>query len=242
MCFFKVHPDQRRQHWLLAVFAFFVSILPVINILSAKTITLQLGLWAPTFSVGAFGYALTFPCTDVITEMWGKQRARFMVFLGIIVQLGAMAYEVLVIYLPPSPEFAAKQQAFAASFVLVPRIVGASLLSYWISEWFDIHVFSFIRRFTGCHLFWQRVTFTTTVSQALDTIIFIPAAFLGTEILPWGQWNFLAWFAFCQWAVKASLTLVIIPACSYLRWVTGYSNPARVSDEDWRLLLLQHQD
>lgn len=222
-----------RQNWLLGVFAFFVCILPVVNILSAKTATVYLGSIALTFSVGAFGYALTFPCTDVITEMWGKRHARLMVWMGFGAQITAMLYVYAAIMLPPAAEFSPRQSAFDVTLSPVGRIIGASLLSYIVSERFDILVFWLVRHLTGFKLFLGRVAMTTTLSQAVDTMIFIPVAFYGTEVIPYQEWALLVRVILCQWAIKASLIVVILPACHLLRKTIGYSNRARVPDEVW---------
>ena len=63
---------------LIILVAIFITGLIVTNITSSKIMT----LWGLTFSVGALAYAITFPITDTIGEVWGRKRAHVVVWAG----------------------------------------------------------------------------------------------------------------------------------------------------------------
>ncbi|RKX97632.1 MAG: VUT family protein, partial [Spirochaetes bacterium] len=58
------------------------------------------------------------------------------------------------------------------------RIVGASMLAYLISQNFDVFFYGMIKRLAPRHL-WLRNNGSTWCSQAIDTIVFCTAAFIG---------------------------------------------------------------
>jgi uncharacterized integral membrane protein (TIGR00697 family) len=72
------------------------------------------------------------------------------------------------------------QTALETIFVLMPRIALGSLTAYIISQLLDVHLFQKIKeRFTSDRLLFVRNIGSTMTSQLVDTIIFVPIAFLG---------------------------------------------------------------
>ena len=56
----------------IVIYAIFLSTIPVCLLISSK-ITVLFGM---TFTVGGYAYAVTFPCTDIMSECFGKTKAR----------------------------------------------------------------------------------------------------------------------------------------------------------------------
>jgi uncharacterized PurR-regulated membrane protein YhhQ (DUF165 family) len=150
-----------KFHILLGVYVGAWGIVPG---LTPKLIPLDmnwLGLGMLAFSFGAFMHAITFPCTDVVAEVWGAARARLMVYLGVSVFLLATVFYMLGTRLPGAPGW--------------PHNDAYNL------------IFERIKQITGERGLWLRNNCSTAVSQLLDTTIFYSIAFYGVipnDVLP----------------------------------------------------------
>lgn len=127
-----------------------------------------------------FCYAITFLVTDVIGEIWGKQKANDCVKLGFICQLLAMAL-IQLTRLLPSYEISMKHaydMVLGQGYIYV---IG-SLIAYWTAQSWDVFIFHKIRNIciakfgnTNCKWIWNNVS--TITSQFLDTMVFITISF-----------------------------------------------------------------
>ena len=72
--------QERRERVFLALAGIFICAMTLLNILG---ITRFIQLGPLSLAIGVLPYPLTFLCTDVICELYGKARANFMVTLGL---------------------------------------------------------------------------------------------------------------------------------------------------------------
>ncbi len=138
-----------------------------------------IGLGVTSFVLSEFLFAITFPITDVVTEVWGARRARLIVYGGALVNLFVMLALSLAVALP-SPEYWQPQNdAYTLLYAAAPRLWLASITAVVVSQLLDIYVFNVIRSMTGERMLWLRNNGSTLVSQAVDTVIFYMIAFYG---------------------------------------------------------------
>ena len=71
---------ERRERVFLVLAGFFLCAMTMLNIIGI-TRFIQLGPMA--LAVGVLPYPLTFLCTDLISELYGRARANFMVTVGL---------------------------------------------------------------------------------------------------------------------------------------------------------------
>ncbi|RLG84291.1 MAG: VUT family protein [Thermoprotei archaeon] len=133
-----------------------------------------LGLIVPA---GTIAYSVTFPITDIVDEVYGKRRAIYIVWAGLVAELIVLLLIGLDYIQPPLvPE---QQKLFERVFSPQIRIVFASIVAYLVSQHHDVWAFWKWREITkGKHL-WIRNNASTTVSQLLDTVLFTTIAFYG---------------------------------------------------------------
>ena len=153
-----------------------------------------------TLAVGVLPYPVTFLCTDLISELYGRKRAADMVWVGFLVNIWVVFILWLGGVLPGSSTeiaidaagrrplyFEVQQFAFA--------IVGGSMIAYLCAQFCDVQLFHFWKRLTkGKHL-WLRNNGSTLVSQLIDTVaVVLIAHFFSKDGLPldpdqgmWGQ-------------------------------------------------------
>lgn len=138
----------------------------------------QMMLFGLVVTGGNVLYAALFLSTDLIGEHYGRAKALKAVFIGFFVSaFFLVTSQMLLAYTPHENDFV--QPAFATIFDLTWRIVGASMLSYLITQTGDVYLFDKLRRATGGRMLWLRNCGSTMVSQFLDSAIFTFAAFYG---------------------------------------------------------------
>lgn len=159
----------------LLISAIFVTSLIVANVVTGRIVVL-FGLTLP----GAFfTYAITFLCTDLMSELYGKREANRLVFVGFVVSVFASVVILLTGLIPAAPFAAEQDTAYKVLLGLNWRFVGASMAAYYVSQTWDVWFFDWLGRKTKGRHKWLRNNASTMTSQAIDTVIFITIAFSG---------------------------------------------------------------
>lgn len=157
----------------------------------------QLGPLA--LAVGVLPYPLTFLCTDLISELYGRKRANFVVWVGLGLNLFVLGVIWLAQSLPsvsedlqapwqvlslreslplPSGEFSGTEpELFFFIYACTTGAVLASMVAYVTAQFCDVALFHFWKRVTkGKHL-WLRNNASTVISQLVDSIMVIGITF-----------------------------------------------------------------
>lgn len=200
------HDPHGRGYTLLV--SLFIGSLVAAAFISSKIVNF-FGLAVPA---GVLAYSVTFAVSDIIGEIWGKERASSVVQAG----FAALAVATGLAWLSvqwPGAVFWQNQEAFAGVIGSTPRIVAASLCAYFVSQHSDVKLFHFIKERTGGKHLWLRNNLSTMVSQLLDSTIFVTIAFWG--ILPVGEVILGQWIA--KLAIAAIDTPVVYAAVGMMR-------------------------
>ena len=145
------------------------------NIQVVKTIEI-LGV---TATLGNIVYASSFLITDILSENYGKQAARRVVYFGLAAIVGFTLLMNLALFFEPAPDDFA-HQSLSVIFGFLPRVAAASLLAYAVSQFHDVWAYAFWkRRFNGIRQIWIRNNLSTMVSQLIDSLVFTTVAFAG---------------------------------------------------------------
>lgn len=176
----------RAYRYLDFITALFVVVLIVSNIASTKVVLL-----GPfTFDGGTILFPLAYIFGDVLTEVYGYKRSRRVIWTGFFLLMLATLTFGIVNALPTPPDQQSTAQAFSAILGLVPRIVLASLVAYWVGEFVNSYVLAKLKIATQGRWLWTRTLGSTLIGQGLDTGIFLLIAFYGV----WD--NTLLWTVF----------------------------------------------
>ena len=111
----ELHPVEaseihaRRERVFLVLAGLFLGSMTMLNILGvSRFIDLGFevgGLKIPmALAVGVLPYPITFLCTDFISELYGRRRASFVVWVGLGLNLWVVAFLWLGGALPPDPQ------------------------------------------------------------------------------------------------------------------------------------------
>lgn len=160
----------------------FIASWGMMQLFVVKQVPLNLsliGLGVTSFVFSEFLFAITFPITDVVTEVWGSRRAKYLVYGGALVNLLVMMGLTIAIALPYPDYWQSQDDAYSLLYSAAPRLWLASIIAVVVSQLLDIYVFKKIRDLTGDRMLWLRNNGSTLVSQAVDTIVFYVIAFFG---------------------------------------------------------------
>ncbi|MBB4632379.1 queuosine precursor transporter [Sphingosinicella soli] len=138
----------------------------------------QIALGPLTVEAGIFAFLLLVVLSSATAELHGRKAANHLVFLGFVPLVVSMVLIVSVLALPAAPEMDAERLAgFQTILAQSPRLMGAGIVAYGISQLLNVGVFSLLRREGGW--LWLRSALASVLSQIIDTLIFITLAFYG---------------------------------------------------------------
>ncbi len=185
---------ERRERVFIVLAGFFLCAMTLLNVIG---ITRFIELGPMTLAVGVLPYPLTFLCTDLISELYGRRRANFLVGVGFVLNffiLGCLwlgsaipaaeaqpPWQVLElaegVAMPNGDVISGSVELFELIFACTSGAVFASMLAYIAAQFCDVQMFHFLKRLTrGRHL-WVRNCFSTLTSQLVDSITVISVTF-----------------------------------------------------------------
>lgn len=169
------------------------------TLLNVVGITRFVQLGPMQLAVGVLPYPLTFLCTDLICELFGRKRANFVVTVGLVLNIFIIAFMWLgnqlpavgpestppwqviqlaqAINLPSGNSVDGQVELFRLLYECTSGAVFASMTAYIAAQYIDIRLFHFWKKLTqGKHL-WLRNNFSTLVSQGVDSFMVIGVTF-----------------------------------------------------------------
>jgi uncharacterized integral membrane protein (TIGR00697 family) len=168
---------------LISVYIFGII---VVNLMGAKVMPLgELGALKFNISVAIFLMPLLFTIIDCISEVYGRNRARSIVFLGLLCIILLLAFMFLAIALPHAQRFESSNSAYELIFGTSLRLALASVVAFFVSEITDVFVYSKIKTATKGKMLWLRNNASNVVGELIDSLVFMSVAFLGTSIMGW---------------------------------------------------------
>ena len=177
-------------------------------------------------SVAIIVLPLLFTLVDVVVEVYGKARARSMVYSGLIVVALLIGYAALTTALPPSHRYAATNSAYKAIFHASIRISAASLAAFAVSELMDVAIFARLRSALSGNALWLRNNLTNFVAQFFDSAVFLSLAFWATSFGLGSNVSFLWSLLLPYWLIRCGLSVIETPLV-YLGvwWLRGSRDP-----------------
>ena len=164
------------------------------------------------FSVGSIVLptsALLFPITyivgDIIAEVYGYKKARFVIILGFICNAFMVLFFALAIALPSASTWA-NQEAFATILGTTPRMFIASLSAFLLGSLSNAYIMDVIKKLTKGKKLWMRTIGSTIVGEALDTVVFVLIAFTGSV-----PSSVILTMIACQFVWKVSYEIIATP-------------------------------
>jgi uncharacterized integral membrane protein (TIGR00697 family) len=161
--------------WFLGIVLIFVTCLITANVTAVKLVDL-FGFILPA---AILIFPLSYIVGDVLTEVYGYRTARRVIWLGFFCNLVAVVAIWIGQVLPPAPFWDA-QSAYERILGYTPRLLVASFLAYLMGEFANAFVLAKMKIATRGRWLWSRTIGSTLVGQALDSLVFMTLAFVGT--------------------------------------------------------------
>jgi uncharacterized PurR-regulated membrane protein YhhQ (DUF165 family) len=151
-------------------------------------------------AVGVLPYPITFLCTDLISEIYGRKRANLVVWAGLFLNL----WVLLVLWfggwleapdnlsvdgtLPLSVNNGVAEAPHGYAFYEIRKLTfGAtvsSMIAYLAAQFVDVQVFHYLKKRTGGKMLWLRNNVSTLTSQMIDSIAVILITHFYADALP----------------------------------------------------------
>lgn len=155
----------------------------IANIQVTKTISMPPNI---VMTLGNTMYVTLYMTSDLINEKYGRREARTAVWFGFFTLLmTTVIMQMALKFTPDESDFA--QESLEKIFGLMPRLALGSLTAYFISQFLDVRLYSWIRKYySTSRQLWIRSNGSTMVSSFVDTLIFCTIAFAGNY--EWKVW------------------------------------------------------
>lgn len=248
----------RRREWVfLLLVGIFLGSLTMLNILGvSRFIDLShfIGLDSDSdirfiIAVGVLPYPITFLCTDIISEIFGRKRANMVVWIGLILNLwvlfivwiggwleepsnmlpsGGLPLEII-----DGKPTAPHGYAFYEIRTLTFGATIASMIAYISAQFIDVQIFHFLKSKTKGKQLWLRNNVSTIVSQMVDSVAVILITHFYAHALPMEDssnlWGVLWMFILSSYLFKFFFALVdTFPIYISVRFLRKY---LKIEDE-----------
>ena len=194
----------RSDKVFLILTSFFLGSLTMLNILgTSRFIDFSFTFFSLeipfVLAIGVLPYPITFLCTDLISELFGKKRANFVVWLGLLLNL----WVIFIVWLggaldaPISLSNGELPLNVTDGEVIVPHgyefyhirkltlgATAASMIAYLTAQFIDVQIFHFLKKKTNGKMLWLRNNVSTLVSQLVDTSAVILITYYYANGLP----------------------------------------------------------
>lgn len=218
--------------WFVVVTAVFVTSLITANIIAVKLV----GIASLVFPAAVIIFPISYIFGDILTEVYGFERARLVIWLGFLCNL-LMVIAIWLAEILPSASFWQGQAAYEQILGFTPRLLVASFIAYIVGEFANSIVLAKMKISTQGRWLWTRTIGSTLVGEGLDSLVFISIAFLGT-IPP----SMMLSTIITQWLMKsvyeAAVTPITYIIVNFLKREEGFDffdrdtkfNPLRIFD------------
>jgi queuosine precursor transporter len=189
---------------LFAFAIFYGGMVCIAGVLGNK----QVALGPLAVEAGIFAFLLLVVTSSAVAELHGRDTANRLVLIGFVPLLMSLALTLLVLAVPASSEMDPERlSAFDMMMKGTPRIWLGGILAYGTSQFLNVTIFSKLKGREGSGLLWLRSGVASTLSQIVDTLIFITVAFYG--VFPIGE------LLLGQMLAKVVLSIVLVPPLIY---------------------------
>lgn len=192
--------------------------IPISILMANIQVVLLVDLFGFGTTLGNIVYASGFLVTDILSENHGEKDAKRAVNIGFFSIITMTLIMQVAIHFTPSnvAEGVHNFQSVKTIFSFMPRLVGAGLVAYYVSQHHDVWAYAFWKRiFPSPRHLWIRNNFSTMTSQLIDNMIFSVLAFWGvfpTHVL----WE-IFWTTYIMKFVVAAVDTPFLYLARYLK-------------------------
>ena len=161
-------------------------------------------------ALGTVLFASTFLCTDILSEHFGKEKAKKNVLIGFVGFLFVTIIMLITIGFKPSANDWS-QDSLANVFTPMSRFFIASMIAYLASQYFDVWIYSAIKNITKNRYLWLRNNLSTILSSLVDNTIFSLLAWIILNPNPETFYNVIMIYIFGTYTLRILIAFVDTP-------------------------------
>lgn len=194
-------PISKLQCWLTVLS---VSCLLISNIITAKQMVLPFNI---TMTCAVIIFPITYILSDVFSEVYGYKWSRITCYMGFAMNvLMVIAFEISIA--TKAPDYWMNQEAYKTVLGSTPRVLAASLIAFIVGDFVNDKVFQRMKEKHGDshNGFGARAILSSVCGELTDSLIFIPAAFIGEM-----PFETLAIMLVTQVSLKTLYEIIILP-------------------------------
>jgi len=166
-------------------------------------------------TLGNIMYGTLFLVTDAIGEKYGKKEAKKAVYIGFFSLIATVIIMQMALLFEPNDFGVEINESMKMIFGLLPRIALGSLTAYAVSQMLDVYLFSYIKKqLPGTKWLALRNNGSTIISQFVDSLIFVPIAFLG--VLPFEVVKEIFWTTYL---IKVAVAFLDTPFVYLIKYI-----------------------
>lgn len=200
--------DLTRTELYAIITGVFTSCLIVSNIIAGKTVAF--------FSFSLPSAIIIFPViyiiNDILSEVYGYEKARRVIFLGFFMNLVAVICFNISIWLP-APVFFKNSGAYSTVLGSTLRLLLAGFIAYIVGSLVNAKLMVYLKKVDEEKLF-LRCVVSTCFGESLDALLYITLGFFGTM-----PTDALIGMIFIQAVAKTVYEILVYPVT---RHVIGY--------------------
>lgn len=178
-----------------------ITCLLISNIITIKT----LNIFGLIFTAGDILFPITYILNDLFTEVYGFNKAKFIIWLSFFCNLLMVTIFSITIVLPAGESFELQDELINV-LGSTPRILIASFLAFLVGNFANSIVLSKMKVKTSGKYLPLRTIGSTLIGEALDTIIFIPIVFVGNL-----SFNNIILLIINTYILKVTLEVILTP-------------------------------
>ena len=151
-----------------------ITCLLIANIVTIKIIN----IFGLVFAAGDILFPITYILNDVFTEVYGFKKARVIIWLSFFCNLIMVVFFWIAIKIPADSSFQ-YQKELEVVLGMTPRLLIASFIAYIIGSFANSITMSKLKVKTKGKYLPIRAIISTIIGAGLDSVIFVPIAFVG---------------------------------------------------------------
>ena len=178
-------------------------------------------------SVGILPYPITFLITDLISEIYGKKKAKDVVITGIFASFFSIILLLISEAVPAVENSPVSDEEFKKVFSVSSIAVFASMSAYLIAQLVDIRIYHFWKKLTKGKFLWLRNNFSTFSSQFIDSCLVIGLLCLFNII----SWDLFWGLVLSAIIFKVLVALIDTPFLYFFVWLFRKKFNLKINEE-----------
>ena len=201
-----------KLHKFDVIVGFYIFAIVAAQLMGAKVVPFGDLLGIPlSISVAVFLMPLLFTTTDIVVEVYGKARARSLVWTGLMVITLLATYTLFVTGLPAAERYVASNDAYNSIFGTSIRFALASIAAFLIAEVIDVLIYTKMQEKMKQKGMWLRNNISNFVGQLIDSTVFVVVAFYAFDLSLGANALFLVGIIIPYWIVRCFVSIVGTP-------------------------------